>query len=111
MFDLFAIPLLFLVYAKGTRVLFAWRDREQKWRDADALQRERIVRDECAWRVIGRIAGAGALVTGAFIIPFSVPAVIWVVAAWRVVKPIAQELSDACSYRSTGANNETPYSW
>lgn len=53
MFDLLVIAVLCLVYAKGTRALF---DREQKWRDADAQKRERIVREECVLRVLGRVS-------------------------------------------------------
>jgi hypothetical protein len=37
------------------------------WRRANAFERERMARKACGWRVIGRVAGAGALVTGAFV--------------------------------------------
>jgi hypothetical protein len=111
MFELLIIGLLVLVYAKGARALLAYRDREQKWRDADAQQRERIVRDECAWRVIGRVVGAGGLAVGAITVASPGLAAMWAVVAWRLVKPTRQDLRDACSYHSTGTSDEPPYSW
>jgi hypothetical protein len=84
--------------------------RERLWRNVDAPRREQIVRQECAWRTIGRIVGAGALVAGAFTTS-PVLAVIWVVAAWRALKPIRREMRDASPYRSTGTEDEPPYSW
>jgi hypothetical protein len=85
--------------------------RKQQWRNADAPTRERIVRDECAWRVIGRVVGAGGLAIGAFIVASPGLAAMWAVVAWRLIKPIKEELRDASSYRSTGAGDEPPYSW
>ena len=41
--------------------------RDHHWRNADAVERERMVRNSCGWRVIGRVVGAGALVSGAFV--------------------------------------------
>lgn len=84
--------------------------REPNWRNADAAEREKIVRKACGWRVIGRVVGAGALVTGAFITASHTLAIMWCVAAWRVVKPIREEMRDACAYRSTGAPDEPRYS-
>jgi hypothetical protein len=111
MFELLAIGLLCVVYAKGMRALFAYRDREQKWRAADAEHRERMVREECSWRVIGRVAGASAVIVYAVFMAPPALAIMSVVAAWRVVKPIKQEMRDACFYRSTGTQEEPPYSF
>ena len=36
--------------------------RDNNWRNADAAERETMVRKDCGWRVIGRLVGAGALV-------------------------------------------------
>jgi len=83
--------------------------REHDWRQADAFDRERMVRKACGWRVIGRAIGAGALVTGAVMTASSVLTVACCVAAWRLVKPIKQEMRDACAYRSTGARDEPRY--
>jgi hypothetical protein len=85
--------------------------REEAWRKANASEREKLVRKSCGWRVIGRVVGAGALVTGAFITASPTLVIMWCVAAWRVVKSVKQEMRDAGSYRSTGANDEPPYSW
>src|ERR1017187_6687220 len=85
--------------------------RKQRWRNADALARERIVRQECTWRVIGRVAGTGALLTVASATASPALALMFAVAAWRVIKPTKQEMRDACSYRSTGAEDEPPWSW
>ena len=84
--------------------------REHDWRQADAFDRERMVRKACGWRVIGRAIGAGALVTGAVMTASSVLTVACCVAAWRLVKPIRDEMRDACTYRSTGAKDE-PRHW
>jgi hypothetical protein len=108
MFELLVIAVLCLVYAKGTRALF---DRERKWRDADARQRERIVREECALRVLGRVIGATGLGIGAFIVASPALATMWAIIGWRLLVPIKQETRDACSYRSTGASDELPYQW
>jgi hypothetical protein len=118
LFALVLLPVLVVIktlqslFQRLTRELL--RDiaesREQIWRNADAPRRERIVRRECAWRTIGRVVGASALVAGGFTTS-PVLAVIWVVAAWRALKPITQEMQDASSYRSTGTEDEKPYSW
>jgi hypothetical protein len=116
---LILLPVLLVI--SGVRFLFELPVREllndigytrkERWRNADPLMRERIVRLECAWRAIGRVAGAGALIVGAFNIGSPALAAMWAVAAWRVVKPIKQEMRDACSYRATGTKDEPPYSW
>jgi hypothetical protein len=111
MFDLFVIALLCLIYAKGTRTLLAYQDREQRWRGADANKRERIVREECAWRVLGRLVGAAGLAIGAFTVASAGLAVMWALVAWRLLKPIKSEMTEACGYRSTGSDDEAPYSW
>jgi len=84
--------------------------REHNWRRADAAEREKMVRKSCGWRVIGRVAGASVLVAGASAMASPVLAVMWCVAAWRTLKPIKQEMRDACAYRSTGAEDEPHYS-
>ena len=84
--------------------------RKQKWQDADPMMRERIVGQECAWRVIGRMVGACTLLCGAFVSGSPALGVVWAVAAWRVVKPIKRELRDACSYRSSGKQDQPRYS-
>lgn len=85
--------------------------RKQQWRDADALARERIVRQECAWRVIGRVAGTGALLAVAFATASPVFALMCAATAWRLIKPTRQEMRSAVSFRSTGAEDEPHYSW
>jgi hypothetical protein len=84
--------------------------RDHHWRNADAVERERMVRHACGWRVIGRVAGAGALVAGASIAASSTIGFACCLAAWRMLKPIKQEMRDACAYRSTGAEDEPRYS-
>jgi hypothetical protein len=79
---------------------------EHAWQHATAFERERMVRQACAWRVLGRVVGAGALVTGATVVSSPTLVIMWCVAAWRVVKPIREEMRDACAYRSTGAMDE-----
>src|SRR5215467_10051496 len=83
--------------------------REHNWRRANTFEREKMVRKSCGWRVIGRVAGAGALITGAFVV--TSPGLVFAccVAAWRVLGPIKQEMRDACAYRSTGAEDEPRY--
>lgn len=83
--------------------------RDRACRDADASGRERIVRLECGWRVIGRVVAAGVLLTGAFATASPVLKLACTVSAWRVIKPVRREMRDACSYHSTGANDERPY--
>ncbi len=85
--------------------------RRQAWRNADALGRERIVRFECGWRAIGRVAVAGTLLTGAVATASPVLAIACTVTAWRVIKPSRQEMRDACMYRSSGCEDEPPYQW
>ena len=110
MFALLVIALC-LVYAKGMRALLAYRDRKLRWREADANKRERIVREECAWRVVGRVLGAGGLAIGACTVSSAGLAAMWALVAWRVIRPIKTEIRDACSYHSTGSDDEAPYSW
>ena len=80
--------------------------RDYHWRNADAVERERMVRKACGWRVIGRVVGAGALVSGAFVATSSTIGFACCLAAWRMLKPIKQEMRDACAYRSTGAEDD-----
>ena len=84
--------------------------RDHHWRNADAVERERMVRKACGWRVIGRVVGAGALVGGAFVATSSTLGFACCLAAWRLVKPIKQEMRDACAYRSTGEEDESRFS-
>ncbi len=84
--------------------------REHNWRNADAVEREKMVRKACGWRVIGRVVGAGALVGGAFVATSSTIGFAFCLAAWRMLKPIKQEMRDACAYRSTGAEDEGRFS-
>lgn len=112
------LPILLVV--KAARLLFgpavkevrsaANEVREHNWRHADAFERERIVRKAVGWRVIGRVAGAGALAVGA--VTFApLPLVpIWLMAGYRLLKPIRQEMRDACTYRSTGVRDEPRHS-
>ena len=83
--------------------------RDHNWRNADAAEREKMVRKSC-WRVIGRVAGAGALVGGAFVATSSTIVFACCLAAWRMLKPIKQEMRDACAYRSSGTEDEPRYS-
>ena len=84
--------------------------QEHNWRHADALERERMVRKATGWRVIGRVASAGALAVGA--VTFApLPLVpMCLLAGYRLLKPIRQEMHDACAYRSTGTEDEPRYS-
>lgn len=109
MFDLLVIALLCLLVVKGKRAIVAYEHRAQRWRDADAGERERIVREECAWRVIGRSVGATGIGIAAFCVASPGLALMCALVAWRVVKPIRAELRDACSYHSTGAGDEPRY--
>jgi hypothetical protein len=111
MFDLLVIALLCLLYAKGKRAIVTHGQREQRWRDADADQRERIVKEECVWRVIGRAVGAAGLGIAAFALASPGLTVMWALTAWRVVKPIKLEMRDACAYRSIGTRDEPPFVW
>jgi hypothetical protein len=111
MFDLLFIALLCFAYAKGKRAIVAYQNRDQRWRDADAEQRERIVRYECAWSVLGRIVCASGLAIGASIMASPGLAVMWTLVALRVIVPITRDMRNACAYRSTGRSDEEPYSW
>src|SRR5215469_7881557 len=111
MIDLLAMALLWFILSKGLRALHDYEHRKQRWRDADAHERERIVRHECAWRVIGRAVMCGGLAVGAFVLASPALAVMWGLVALRSVMPIKDELRQASSYRSTGATDEAPYSW
>jgi hypothetical protein len=84
--------------------------RDHRWRNADAVERERMVRNSCGWRVIGRVVGAEALVGAAFVATSSTIGFACCLASWRMLKPIKQEMHDACAYRSTGADDEPVYS-
>ena len=66
--------------------------REHNWRNADAHRREKIVRQSCGWRVISRVVGAGALVAGASVTASPALAFACCMAAWRMLKPIKQEM-------------------
>jgi hypothetical protein len=80
--------------------------RDHNWRNADAVEHERMVRKACGWRVIGRMVGAGALVGGAFVATSSTIGFACCLAAWRMLKPIREEMRSACAFRSTGAPDE-----
>jgi len=80
--------------------------RDHNWRNTDAVEPEKMVRNACGLRVIGRVVGAGALVAGASIAASSTLAFACCLAAWRILKPIKQEMLDACAYRSTGTLDE-----
>ena len=80
--------------------------RDHNWRNADAVERERMIRKACGWRVIGRVVGAGALVACASVGASPALGCACCLAAWRMLKPIKQEMRDACAYRSIGAPDE-----
>jgi len=107
MLDLLIIGAMGLLYAKAKCTVAA----KQRWRASDAGQRQRTVRNECAFRVIGRLIGGCGLLIGAFTIVSPGLGVMWALVALRIVKPIKAEMREACSYRSTGAYDEPPYSW
>jgi hypothetical protein len=111
MLYLFVIGLFCFVYAKGKRAIVAYEHRPQRWREADAGERERMVKLECACRVIGRAGAAAGLGIAAFTLASPGLTVLWALTAWRVVKPIRAEMRDACAYRSTGSDDEAPYCW
>ena len=69
------------------------------------------MRDECAWRVIGRLVGVGGLAVGAFTVASPALAAMWALVALRLLKPVKEELRQASSYRSTGTSDERPYSF
>jgi hypothetical protein len=83
---------------------------DHNWRNADAVEREEMVRKSCGWRVIGRVVGAGALVAGASVAASPALGFACCMAAWRMLRPIKQEMRDACAYRSSGAPDEPRYS-
>ena len=107
MLDLLVIGGLCLFFAKLKRTVVA----KQRWRESDAVQRQRTVRNECGFRVVGRLLGACALVIGGFTVVSPSLGVIWGLVALRVIKPIQAEMRQACEFRSTGASDEIPYSW
>ena len=82
---------------------------ERNWRLADVLERERMVRRACGWRVIGRVVGAGALITGAFVVTSRGLIFGCCMGAWRLLSPVREEMRDACGYKSTGAEDERRY--
>jgi len=84
--------------------------RDHNWRNANGAERERMARKACAWHVTGRVVGAGALVGGAFVATSSTIGFACCLAAWRTLKPIREEMCSACSFRSTGAQDEPRYS-
>jgi hypothetical protein len=83
--------------------------QEHNWRHADAFERERMVRKATGWRVIGRVASAGGLAVGAVVFAPLPLVPICLMAGYRLLKPIRQEMRDACAYRSTGARDEPRY--
>lgn len=98
------------VFGSAVEENFSDEDVQQhKWRHANAFDRERMVRKACGWHLLGRVAGASALVTGAFVA--TSPGLVFAccIAAWRVLGPIKQEMRDACAYKSTGAKDEPRY--
>ena len=84
--------------------------QEHNWRHADAFERERIVRKAVGWRVIGRVASAGALAVGAVMLAPLPLVPICLLAGYRLLQPIRQDLREACAYRSTGAEDEPRHS-
>jgi hypothetical protein len=82
---------------------------ERHWRQSDAFEREKMVRRACGWCVIGRVVGAGALITGAFVL--TSPGLVFAccMTALRMLRPIKEEMRDAVSYKSTGAEDEPRY--
>jgi hypothetical protein len=114
------VLLLILIVIKAAQLLFERplhevisavnEVRDHNWRNADAAEREKMVRKSCGWRVIVRVIGAGALVGGAFVATSSTIGFACCLGAWRVLRPIKQEMHDACAYRSTGAEDEPLYS-
>jgi hypothetical protein len=112
------LPILLVV--KAARLLFGpavkevrsavQEVREHNWQQADAFERERMVRVEEGWRIIGRVLGVGCCAVGA-VLAFPTPAVvIFGMGAYRLLKPIRQEMRAACAYRSTSARDEPRYS-
>lgn len=106
MLDLLTIGVLCL-FVKAKRTIVA----KQRWRDLDAIQRQRAVRNECAFRVFGRLVGAIGLVIGAFTVVSPGLGIMWALVALRVIKPIRAEMRQACEFRSTNARDQPPYSW
>jgi hypothetical protein len=112
------LPILLVV--KAVRLLFGpavkelrsavQESQQYKWKHADAAARERMVRVKGSWRIIARVVGAGCCAAGV-VLTFPTPVVvIFGLGAYRLLKPIRQEMRDACAYRSTGAKDEPPYS-
>lgn len=80
---------------------------EGEWRQADASERDRMVRRACGWRVLGRVIAAGAMIgAGAFVV--TSPGLIFgcCMGAWRLLSPVRSEMREACGYKSTGAEDE-----
>ena len=110
------VLLLILLVIKAAQLLFERplnevvssvnEVRDYNWRNANALEREKMVRKACGWRVIGRVVGAGALVGGAFVATSSTLGFACCLAGWRMLRPIKQEMRDACAYKSTGVPDE-----
>jgi hypothetical protein len=107
MLDLLAVGVLCLLCAKARSTVLA----RQRWRQSNAMQRQRTVRNECAFRVIGRLVGVCGLVIGAFSVVSPSLGLMWALVALRVVLPIRAEMREACAYRSTGSDDEAPYCW
>lgn len=112
LFSVLIVLAILLVIRAAQRILGAAANEvlgpadELAWRRANAFERERMVRKACCWRVLGRVVGAGVLVTGATVLASPTVAIMWSVAAWRMVKPIREEMREACAFRSTGAEDE-----
>jgi hypothetical protein len=118
-FSVFVLPILIVFQAAqrlfepaANEVVSAVQEvRQNKWSHADAFERERMVRAEGGCRIIERGLGAGCCVFGAVLTVPTLPLIMFAVGAYRVLKPMRQEIGDACSYRSTGADDEPPFCW
>ena len=108
------LPILLVIRAAqllfGPAVKEVQEVRETNWRHADAFERERMVRKATGWRVIGRVASAGALAVGAVVFAPLPVVPMWLMAGYRLLKPIPKELREACTYQSTGTRDEPRYS-
>ena len=80
--------------------------QEHNWRHADALERERMVHKAVGWRVIGRVAGAGALAAGAVMLAPLPLVPMWLMAGYRLLKPIRKDLRDACCTKSSANSKQ-----
>jgi len=115
-FVLIMAPILLVIKAAqsifGSAVEEVFRDeevQEHKWRHANAFERERMVRKACGWHVLGRVAGASVMVTGAVVAGSPALGFACCMAAWRMLKTIKQDMRHACAYKSTGAEDEPRY--